>query len=108
VGEQVAHEKHPAATIVRINEGRQNMSAPMPRYFFDIVDAKGVQRDEEGQTFPDAEAAGDEALIALLDIAREEMPSRQGASLRIEIRNDKDGSIARKTLNLEQDVIEDS
>lgn len=84
------------------------MSAPMPRYFFDIVDAKGVQRDEEGQTFPDAEAAGDEALIALLDIAREEMPSRQGASLRIEIRNDKDGSIVRKSLNLQQDVIEGS
>lgn len=84
------------------------MSAPMPRYFFDIVDAKGVQRDEEGQNFPDAQAAGDEALIALLDIAREQVLSRQGASLRIEIRNDKDGSILRQSLNLQQDVIEGS
>lgn len=84
------------------------MSVPMPRYFFDIVDAKGVQRDEEGQTFPDAQAAGDEALIALLDIAREEVLSRRTGSLRIEIRNDIDGSIVRKFLDLQQDVIEGS
>ncbi|AZN72027.1 hypothetical protein D5400_12720 [Georhizobium profundi] len=82
------------------------MSIPMPRYFFDVIDAAGVHRDQEGQLFPTAQAADDEALIALLDIAREDMPKRRGGSLRIDVRNDQDNSIARKFLEVHQDVIE--
>ena len=54
------------------------MSAFMPRYFFDIIDAQGIQRDEAGRIFPAFQAANDEALTALLDIAREQMLGRKG------------------------------
>lgn len=82
------------------------MSMPMPRYFFDVIDAAGVHRDQEGQMFASAQAADQEALIALLDIAREDLLKRRGGSLRIDVRNDQNNRIARKFLDVHQDVIE--
>lgn len=77
----------------------------MPRYFFDVIDADGIQRDDAGQTFPDQQAANVVASTALLDIARD-LVGRNSTSLRIEIRNDADATVVRKRLELTQDVIE--
>ena len=78
----------------------------MPRYFFDVIDSEGIQPDEIGQFFPNRQRAEEEALTALLDIAREQMLSCQSGTLQIEIRNDQDRSIVRKSLDLKQDVVE--
>ena len=40
------------------------------RYYFDLRDADGVTRDEEGVELPDIEAALEEAALALADMAR--------------------------------------
>jgi hypothetical protein len=45
-------------------------------------------------------------LTALLDIAREYMLRREDATLRIEVRNDQDNVVLRKSLDLKQDVID--
>lgn len=82
------------------------MSALMPRYFFDVIDSDGIQRDEQGQVFQDVQQADEEALTALLDIAREYMLRRDGATLRIEVRDDQDSVVLRKSLDLKQDVID--
>jgi hypothetical protein len=82
------------------------MSALMPRYFFDVIDSDGIQRDEQGQVFQDVQQADEEALTALLDIAREYMLRREDATLRIEVRNDQDNVVLRKSLDLKQDVID--
>jgi hypothetical protein len=82
------------------------MDIPMPRYFFDVIDGAGVHRDREGQMLPNAQAADDQALIALLDIAREDLLKRRTGSLRIDVRNNQNNLIARKFLDVHQDVIE--
>ncbi len=49
--------------------------APVPRYFFDLIDGSVAQPDREGTVLPDAKAARDEASEALLGIARDHMPA---------------------------------
>ncbi|KQS59497.1 hypothetical protein ASG32_31340 [Methylobacterium sp. Leaf361] len=46
----------------------------MPRFFFDIHDGR-LQRDDEGTECADFAAARREAMIALPDIARWEIPT---------------------------------
>jgi hypothetical protein len=43
----------------------------MANYFFDLRSAETFSRDEEGMELPDAEAAHDMALGALVDAARD-------------------------------------
>jgi hypothetical protein len=43
----------------------------MAQYFFDFKSAGTFSRDEEGVQLPDAEAAHDMALCALVDAARD-------------------------------------
>ena len=46
----------------------------MPRYFFDIDDGENHFRDDEGHDLLDVDAAKDEAVASLLDIARSPRP----------------------------------
>lgn len=60
----------------------------MSRYFFDIRSANAVSQDEEGMELPDAEAAHDVALDALVDTAREAVvEGSSGQSFAVEVRN---------------------
>jgi hypothetical protein len=45
----------------------------MPRFFFDLLDASGVHRDEVGLELTDLDAAKAEARRALLDISRDDL-----------------------------------
>jgi len=55
------------------------------RFYFDIQDQDGMQRDEAGLELPDMEAAINEARRALGDLLREELrhPGGDGVSIRI-------------------------
>ena len=46
----------------------------MPRYRFDVTDTGRVTRDEEGLELPDIREARKQALAALADIAKDELP----------------------------------
>ncbi|RYC29225.1 hypothetical protein D3273_25245 [Lichenibacterium minor] len=52
----------------------------MPRYYFDIHDAKGFHPDEFGEALADLEEARDQAQLLLPDIMREELPNRKRRS----------------------------
>jgi hypothetical protein len=80
------------------------MSIVMPRYYFDVIDTDGTQTDSEGQQFADLQAANVEALIALLDIAREHLIHHVGGSLHIVIRDEHDHVVLRNSLRLTQEV----
>lgn len=43
----------------------------MPRYFLDFLDGEMWLKDEEGQEYPDLQAARDAAIAALPDVGRD-------------------------------------
>ncbi|GJD59112.1 DUF6894 family protein [Methylobacterium dankookense] len=47
----------------------------MPRYFLDFLDGEMWLKDEEGQEYPDLQAARDAAIAALPDVGREAPPA---------------------------------
>jgi len=49
----------------------------VPRFFFDIHDGERFTPDDTGMEFPDAQAARDNAVVSLPDIARDVMPGGQ-------------------------------
>jgi hypothetical protein len=60
----------------------------MAQYFFDLRSADSFSRDEEGIELPDAEAAHDMALGALVDAARDAvMEGSIDQRFAIEVRN---------------------
>ncbi len=60
----------------------------MSLYFFDLKSAEIVSRDEEGIELPDAEAAHDAAISALVDAARDAiMEGATDQRLIVEVRN---------------------
>ncbi|MBR0842914.1 hypothetical protein JQ607_22155 [Bradyrhizobium liaoningense] len=60
----------------------------MAQYFFDLRSADFFSRDEEGVELPDAEAAHDMALGALVDAAREAvMEGSIDQRFAVEVRN---------------------
>ncbi|HZY67308.1 MAG TPA: hypothetical protein VFE52_01905 [Devosia sp.] len=65
----------------------------MPRYFFDVRDRHGEQRDEVGLEFPDMETAIAEARRALGDIVRESLLDGGSDETSITIRDGADGPV---------------
>jgi hypothetical protein len=60
----------------------------MSHYFFDLKSAGVVSQDEEGMELPDAEAAHDVALDALVTAARDAVvEGSQGQTFRVDVRN---------------------
>jgi hypothetical protein len=49
----------------------------MPRYYFNVRDAEGVSRDDEGTVLPDLESARREARASARDLVAESMKSRK-------------------------------
>ena len=43
----------------------------MPRYYFDLIDQRGLTPDEEGTELPDLNAAEEEAARALADMTKD-------------------------------------
>ena len=60
----------------------------MPRFFFDIHDAKGSHRDEFGDELADFEEAREQAQAILPDIVREELPDGELHKITCEVRDE--------------------
>ena len=70
----------------------------MPRYFFDIQDAKGLHRDDVGDEFADFEEAREQAQGLLPDIAREELPDGELHKIVCEVRDETGRAVYRGQL----------
>lgn len=64
----------------------------MPRYYFDILDADGMRRDDIGRLCDDLDGAVAQAQMLLPDIVRAEMPDGDWHDLCCDVRSD-DGMI---------------
>jgi hypothetical protein len=73
--------------------------ARMPLYFFDVTDNGSGLPDTEGTELADLEAARQEALATLGEIARDKLPDGDRREFVIKIR-DGDTSLMRATLSL--------
>lgn len=82
------------------------MSQTMPRYYFDVVDSQGTERDDVGQVLPNLQAARKESLRALIDIAREQFASGRTATLQINVRTDDNIAVSSDCLQLTRTAIQ--
>ncbi len=73
----------------------------MPRFFFDVRDAKGFHRDEIGDDFASFEEARDQAQSLLPDIAREELPDGELHRISCEVREGSGRIVYRGQLTFE-------
>ena len=76
----------------------------MPRYFFDVTDSGETSRDSDGVEFPSLEAARQEALKTLGEIAKDELPDGDRREFSIRIR-DGERSLLRASLSLNVETL---
>lgn len=72
----------------------------MPLFYFDISDGERLVRDEEGTELADDQAARNEAIGVLPDIARDELPDGDRREFSSEVRDASGKVIFRATLSL--------
>ena len=70
----------------------------MPRYFFDIDDGEHSSRGDVALEFADAQAARDNAVSALPDIARDVMPDGKRREFVVTMRDESGTPIFKATL----------
>jgi hypothetical protein len=73
----------------------------MPRYYFDSRDDESFIADEIGLEFPDVEAARDEAVRGLADLARDILPEGIRRTLAIEVKDEFKRPLLRTALVFE-------
>ncbi|MFB9950825.1 DUF6894 family protein [Rhizobium puerariae] len=61
----------------------------MARYFFDLINGAGTNRDLEGQDMTSPEEISREVSRILADIAQEEFPGRDGGMISVEVRDEQ-------------------
>ena len=72
----------------------------MPLYHFDVTDTGRLTRDEEGLELPNTQEARKQAIAALADIAKDELPDGDHREFIIEVRDGGPEPIMRATLSL--------
>jgi hypothetical protein len=70
-----------------IGGDRRSEDLGVARYYFDIYDGVNVTRDEVGVELDTVQAAKDEAMRALSEIARSELPSGDRLNLFVTVRD---------------------
>lgn len=73
----------------------------MPRYFFDIIDAGRLTRDEFGDDLADDEEARDQAISLVADIAREGLPDGDRHEFIARARNERGETVYEASLALD-------
>ncbi|AGB45262.1 MULTISPECIES: DUF6894 family protein [Mesorhizobium] len=73
----------------------------MARYFFDTYESDALIKDETGIECGGIEAARNEALAGLIDLARDSLKGVDGHQLAIEIRDENDKKLVRLSLSLQ-------
>ena len=71
------------------------------RYFFDIIDNDSLVKDEQGGEYPDLESAKQGAAKVLAEVAVEVLPSSEGCSLAIEVRDERGDHVLTTTLTFQ-------
>jgi hypothetical protein len=71
------------------------------RFFFDIRRGDAVSADAEGTECQDAQVAAREAMIALGEMARDEVRTSTSVKMAIIVRDSSDREVAVATLNCE-------
>ena len=72
----------------------------MPRYFFDVDDGEHLTSDIDGQEMESLQAAQNEAIALLPDIARMVLPDGDRRTIVSVLRTDADCIVLRATLSL--------
>jgi hypothetical protein len=78
-------------------------SKRMPRYYFDIADGAPSGTDDIGLDFPNFQAARENALATLGEIARDELPDGDERDFQISIRDEGGQVLLTATLALRVD-----
>jgi hypothetical protein len=71
----------------------------MPRFFFDVSDGQKVTRDQIGLDLSDIDSVRREAIDALPDIAREQLPDGDEAVFAVQARDESGIIVFKATLN---------
>ena len=71
------------------------------RYFFDIIDNGSPVKDEQGGEYPDLESAKQEAARVLAQVAVDLLPSSEGCTLAIEVRDERGDRVLATSLTFE-------
>ena len=74
--------------------------ARMQRFFFDSDEAGRVLQDDDGVDLPDVDAAERQALAALGEIARDELPTRQPRYIALNVRDERGTVLLTAALSL--------
>ncbi len=72
----------------------------MPRYYFDVIDTGRRIRDEEGVELPNLHEARKQALAALGDMAKDELPDGDHREFVVEVHDGSAAPMLRATLSL--------
>ncbi len=73
----------------------------MPRYYFDVYDAKGFHCDHIGDEMRDFEEARQQAQSLLPDLARDELPDGELHTVACEVRDGSGRIVYRGRLTYE-------
>ncbi|WP_457936249.1 DUF6894 family protein [Mesorhizobium sp. 10J20-29] len=76
-------------------------SAPMVRYYFDIKDGDDLSVDDTGIECSGPEEARFQAIDALPEIARDELPDGDNRFFEVNVRDDQGRAVFRCRLTLE-------
>lgn len=59
----------------------------MARYYFDVTNGNGLERDDDGQELQSLDQVRREAGRILSDIAKDEIPVSRNVSVKVAVRN---------------------
>lgn len=59
----------------------------MARYYFDVTNGNGLERDDDGQELQSLDQVRREAGRILSDIAKDEIPVSRNVSIKVAVRN---------------------
>jgi hypothetical protein len=72
----------------------------MPRYFFDVRDGEKITRDDDGLELASLDTAQNEAVKALPEIAKDQLPDGSRREFEIIVKNDAGRPVLRAVLSL--------
>lgn len=65
----------------------------MPKFFFDVVNGHGLERDEQGKVLSSVDTIPSEVAAILADIAKEELPDAPLGMVQVVVRDEANRSI---------------
>lgn len=75
----------------------------MARYYFDVTNGNGLERDSEGQELQSLDHVRHEAGRILSDIAKDEIPVSRNVSIKVAVRNSEGTKVHTGELSFPSD-----